>query len=158
MNWLRPTEICFTQDSVAGSFSDGRSLADVFEQLLYKRLTPDDLGAIEVVKENGLWMALTGNRRLFLYRKLEKLGVISTIPVWVRKLDDGNVRDRLGHRQTTKSYGQSVRCRQWGTDTQIDEIIARWQSSWSWKFIFFLLILLFFVILLVWANVNTRSF
>ena len=82
---LKPSEIRFTRDKIESEFANGRKLTDTFEELLYKRIPTKFIEDIEVVYVDGAWWALTGNRRLYLYKRLEKLGVISKISVNKKK-------------------------------------------------------------------------
>ena len=135
---LKPKEIRFTQDSVASRFRDGMYLSDTFEQILYRRITPDDIEAIQVVEENGVWLALTGNRRLYIYRKLENLGIISTVPVVIRDISDWYVCSKLSEMRTTTCAGVSAHCRQPEADRKMNQTVAEWrrqlnrqQTSWQ---------------------------
>ena len=54
---------------------------DVFEDLVTGIINPDDLPPIAVSKHKGEWMSFDGNRRLYLYQKLQENHIIDTIPV-----------------------------------------------------------------------------
>src|SRR6218665_3910288 len=126
---MRPSDILYTQDSIGGRFTDGRYLSDVFEQLLNRRISVEELGVIEIVEESFLYWALTGNRRLYLYQKLENLGQVSTIPVRELSLSDFWVRQRLAERKTTTSDGIMIKMRQPEADLNINRAIDRLRSS-----------------------------
>jgi len=81
MSRLDPINIRFTQDSIGGQFTDGRKLEDTFKELLYGRLSVDEIESIEVINQDSSWWATMGNRRLYIYQKLRRLGIISSIPV-----------------------------------------------------------------------------
>ena len=79
--YLRPSEIEFSQNSIGNRFHGGDTLLRVFKKLVIGDLTPDDLPYIKVRWYDGGWMAFEGNRRLFLYLKLEEEGLLDEIPV-----------------------------------------------------------------------------
>lgn len=109
---------------------DGTTMWDTLEDLLYGRITvDDDLPLIEVVREDGKWWALTGNRRLYLYRKLEELKVIHTIPVVAVSLDSDDVQRQLMRRKTTDCEGVSIRLRGNQPDWHITQVINTWKAS-----------------------------
>lgn len=129
MTRLHPEYIKFTQDSIKAQFMDGRELSSTLEDLLYGRKTVDDIPPIEVVEdlEDCGWWALTGNRRLYLYRKLEQLGVVETIPVIEVAIWDYGVSDRLNQRRTTFCDGRDIRLRGSQGEWRINQIIDRWR-------------------------------
>ena len=85
---LRPSDIRFTQDSIGSRFTDGSYISNTFHDLLFGLKSTDDIDDIEVVQQDGVWWAITGNRRLYVYRRLQDLGVVTTIPVRVRSLSE----------------------------------------------------------------------
>src|SRR6218665_156259 len=124
---LRPSEVLFTQDSIGGRFQDRVYLTETFEELLYRRITPDEIEPIEVVLRRGIWWALTGNRRLYLYKKLQPLGIVQTIPVVERFETEPGVMYQLQRRMTTDTNGKTIKCRQSQADVMINNIIDRWK-------------------------------
>lgn len=74
--YMYPSNIRFTHDSVQSNFSDGHSIPETFRQILWKKLTVEDLPLIEVMKYGGEWCVVRGNRRLFLFQELEKRGLV----------------------------------------------------------------------------------
>ena len=72
--YLRPSDIEFSQNSIGNRFHGGDILLRVFKKLVLGDLTPNDLPYIKVRWYDGGWMAFKGNRRLFLYLKLEEEG------------------------------------------------------------------------------------
>lgn len=126
---LRPRDIRFTQDSIGSRFTDGRYLSDTFEELLNRRISVDQLEWIEVVEERSLYWALTGNRRLYLYRKLEDLGEVNTIPVREMSLSDYGVMRRFDNRNTTSCDGLDIELRQPQAERYINRAVQRWKTS-----------------------------
>ena len=126
---LYPSEIRFTQDSICGRFTDGMFISDTFSQLLNGKITPNQIEDIEVVWNNDAWRAITGNRRLYLYRKLQELGVVSLIGVRMRDLSEPGVLSQLINRSTTNCDGVSIYCRQSRADDHIDRHIEQWRRG-----------------------------
>src|SRR6218665_2110788 len=127
--WMRPRNIRYTQDSIGSRFTDGRYLSDTFDQLLNRRISVDELEWIEVVEVRSLYWALTGNRRLYLYRKLEDLGEIHKIPVHEMSLSDYGVRRRFENRDTTTCDGLDIEMRQPQAERFINRAIEQWKAS-----------------------------
>ena len=121
---LKPSEIRYSQDSIGGRFMDGRSLSTTLQQLLSNAVTPDTIPCIEVVIREDSYYALTGNRRLFLYKKLENAGLLDDIPVRIRPLS--SVLFQFSQRFTTMNDGRSIRLRHGPvTAFEMDNMINR---------------------------------
>ena len=119
---LSPDSIRFTQDSISGCFRNGQDIWVTYEVLLYQRITPYKIDSIEVFRRSdGLYWAGTGNRRLYLYKKLRALGVIDKIPV-----REGSF---LNNSNTTDCNGVFTRCRQSYADAKISEITEKWRAA-----------------------------
>eukprot|EP00928_Gymnodinium_smaydae_P085141 TRINITY_DN6847_c0_g2_i1.p1 TRINITY_DN6847_c0_g2~~TRINITY_DN6847_c0_g2_i1.p1 ORF type:complete len:402 (-),score=43.53 TRINITY_DN6847_c0_g2_i1:131-1336(-) len=103
---LSPAKIFFTHDSINKRFSCGRFVCRTFEQLLYDEIDIDDIPSMIVTKQDGKYWTFTGNRRLWVFRKLHERGVIDRIDVQVT---DQRVPQR---RMTTRNGGVSVRVRE----------------------------------------------
>lgn len=82
---LKPSEIFYSQDSINGYFDSksnhrhikiGQTLDDICEG----RCSIDDIPTISVVVKDGRWVT-ADNRRLWVFRQLERLGKCSDIPV-----------------------------------------------------------------------------
>ena len=83
---LKPSDIYFSQDSINNMFREnclhcytsiGKTLDDLCEGLIIV----EDIPTISVMDKNGKWF--TGdNRRLWIFRHLERLGKCTTIPVY----------------------------------------------------------------------------
>jgi hypothetical protein len=109
---MLPSQIFFSQDNIKSRFSDNKTLEDTFRKLLNDELTEDDIEPIEVVKDgSGLWWALHGHRRLFLYKILERIHHVDAIPVKVLDFEDNKVRRLFEERKTTTTDGKSIRVR-----------------------------------------------
>ena len=111
---LRPSDILFSQDSISDKFKTGESLPETFEELLYGVHTPNDIMPIRVVRWKGNWWSLTGERRLYLYKLLEKLGIFPTIPVIELCASDPVIKKRFKQRKTTVTNGKTIRINEVG--------------------------------------------
>lgn len=86
--YLDPKDIRYTQDSISNKFRDGSSVDDMIDSLKSGTLSPDDVPALEVFKQNGRIYSVN-NRRLFAYKMAE----IERVPVkWVSQ---NSMRHRL---------------------------------------------------------------
>lgn len=93
---LRPSDILFSQDSISDKFTNETfSLPETFQELLKGRKTPDDIRPMKVVRWKENWWALTGNRRLYLYRVLERLSIFPTMPVIEERASDPRIVEKL---------------------------------------------------------------
>ena len=126
---LRPSDIRFTQDSIGSRFTDGSYISNTFHDLLFGLKSTDDIEVIEVVQQDGVRWAITGNRRLYLYRRLQDLGVVTTIPVRVRSLSEPWVRNQLNNHRTTNCDGVKAVCRQSKADTRMDQMVKEWRRK-----------------------------
>ena len=119
---LSPSEIRYSQDSISHKFHDGNLLTSTFARLISGQLSVTSLPTLECAQKDGNWYVSSGNRRLFLYKKLQEAGVISTITVL-------NSYSTGGRNFTTKCSGVYVRCRGSMLEYQIQEIIAQWKRG-----------------------------
>ena len=80
---LRIEDIRYSQDSINAYFGYGRSFESLCRDLLSGTVTVDSLPRISVVQHDGNWMAIDGNRRLFVLKRLHANGRLGrdTIPV-----------------------------------------------------------------------------
>lgn len=130
---LRPSDIRFAQNSISGEFQDGTRLDETFVELLRETLTPDRLPPIDVVYKADQWWTVTGNRRLYLYRKLEALHLVNRIKVNQRSMDEYWVRKQLRNLMTTENSGKSVYIRRSYSHiaVEIDRLEREWTGSRS---------------------------
>src|SRR6218665_474357 len=126
---MRPSDIRYSQDSIGSRFRDGRYLSDTFDQLLNRRISVDEVESIEVVEVRSLYWALTGHRRLYLYRKLEDIGELHTIPVRERSISDYSVKRRFENINTTNCNGLDIEMRQPQAEQIINRTIGQWKAS-----------------------------
>lgn len=111
--WMSPRDILFTQDSIKCTFTDDRTtLEQTFRQQLNGESTVADIEPIEVVEdEDGRWWAISGNRRLFIYKILERFDIIGEICVKILDINDDVTRRLFRKRHTTTTGGTSIRVR-----------------------------------------------
>lgn len=131
---MYPSEIRFTHDSIQSNFRDGRSIPDTFRQILMKNIAVESLPLMEVMKYEGEWFVVRGNRRLFLFQELEKRGYLKQVRVQTRNFNP----DLFNKQYTSPNRGTSVRIRSgYGQDsavrTELDQIWSEYQSC---KFFF----------------------
>ncbi|CAG2219457.1 unnamed protein product [Mytilus edulis] len=82
---LRPSEIYFTQSSISSIFGRrtshrSKEIGDTLDDLAEGRISIRSIPKISVMKENGKWWT-ADNRRLWIFRYLEKLKKCTEIPV-----------------------------------------------------------------------------
>ncbi|XP_071142953.1 uncharacterized protein [Mytilus edulis] len=104
---LRPSEIYFTQSSISSTFGKRTShrrkgIGDTLDDLAEGRISIRSIPKISVMKENGKWWT-ADNRRLWIFRYLEKLKKCTEIPV--------NITDSIDSRKRSSTNG--------GTDVRI---------------------------------------
>ena len=126
---LSPAEVRFSQDSIAGRFTNTKFIYLTFEDLLTNRISVDDIEMMEVVRWKDRWWAYTGNRRLYLYRRLHELGVLKTIRVRVRSLDSYSTRATFEKRMTTDCDGRTTRCRQTMVDIELRRLEEKYYPN-----------------------------
>lgn len=132
--YMYSSEIRFTHDSIQSNFRDGRSIPDTFRQILMKNIAVESLPLMEVMKYEGEWFVVRGNRRLFLFQELEKRGYLKQVRVQTRNFNP----DLFNKQYTSPNRGTSVRIRSgYGQDsavrTELDQIWSEYQSC---KFFF----------------------
>ncbi|XP_060567913.1 uncharacterized protein LOC132726595 [Ruditapes philippinarum] len=101
---LKPSDIYFSQDSISCRFSTtGKLIGETLDDLYEDRLSVSDIKRISVALVNGQWFSWD-NRRLWVFRQLEKLGKCRYITANVSKTIDAA-------RLTTKCGGKEVNVR-----------------------------------------------
>ncbi|XP_060567910.1 uncharacterized protein LOC132726591 [Ruditapes philippinarum] len=101
---LYPSEIYYSQDSISCHFSDGNLIGETLDELCEGRLKVSDIDPISVTKVNGQWITWN-NRRLWVFRHLERFGKCSRIAV------NNMVSLPKYFHMTSKSGGQTVEVR-----------------------------------------------
>jgi len=134
---MQSSDIRYTQSSIFTRFTvNGEPvyLEGTFRELLNGRLTADAIECIEVVFKYGVWWVLSGNKRLFMYKKLQKLGIICSIPVIIRQWSSFQVRKLFKRRHTTQCSGRHIECvEKENVVTGADVRIRQMRKSWCQK-------------------------
>lgn len=99
----KPSEIRFSQDSIATHWKDNSSRIGVtLDQLLKDEITPDNITTIIVSYKNG-FLYTSDNRRLWVFKKLQDFGKCESI-----KVKFGNIQP---WKFTTNNRGTSISVR-----------------------------------------------
>lgn len=99
----KPSEIRFSQDSIAAHWKDNSSRIGVtLDQLLKDEITPDNIPTIIVSYKNG-FLYTSDNRRLWVFKKLQDFGKCESI-----KVRFGNIQP---WKFTTNNRGTSISVR-----------------------------------------------
>lgn len=82
---LDPSDIHYTQDSISNTFKKGphagEHVDDLIDALKAGTVTPDDIPALQVFKQNGKIYS-ANNRRLFVYKKA---GIKRVPVIWIER-------------------------------------------------------------------------
>ncbi|XP_064615340.1 uncharacterized protein LOC135479445 [Liolophura sinensis] len=123
-----PSQILFTHDSISPNFQDGRCLTETYDDIVYKRLDPStrSIHPLVVTYHNGKWWVIRGNRRLYLYKDLEKRRFVREVLVTTELFDEA-----LYNRQfSSRTHGASARVRGAPNfDRELDRIIQKWNRE-----------------------------
>lgn len=82
---IDPSIIYFTFSRIYPQFSCGRTIAYTLQQFEAGELTPTDLPLLSVLTDGQHYYS-QNNRRLFLYKTLQRDGRLQTVPVRLRPL------------------------------------------------------------------------
>ena len=104
---LAPSEIRFSQDSISNSFRAstyhaGQYIGETLDEIVRNPDTVDRIPNISVFNIDGTWITLD-NRRLWVFKKAEELGIVCFIDV--------SVKHRIYYGKFTTSDGRYVRVR-----------------------------------------------
>ena len=86
---LAPSQIRYNQDSISNRFGDnihhaGQYIGETLDEIIRDPSRANRIHRITVVKKHGKWFTLN-NRRLWVFKKAEELGILSSINVNVKK-------------------------------------------------------------------------
>nr|CAB3263313.1 uncharacterized protein LOC108950579 [Phallusia mammillata] len=101
--YLAPSEIRFSQDTVAANFQNGGSINELINKIGCGYLKVEDIPTIKVKTVDEKYYS-EDNRRLYVFRVLQKQGKINSIPVHL-------VKHLPEVKLTTKNDGRSVQVR-----------------------------------------------
>ena len=105
---LAPSVIRFSQDSISNTFCDntyhaGQYIGETLDEIVRDPYTVDVIPNISVFNKDGKWFT-SDNRRLWVFKKAEELGILSSIYVYVTFEIDY-------YKFTTTSNGRCIRVR-----------------------------------------------
>ncbi|KAH3867153.1 uncharacterized protein LOC127867457 [Dreissena polymorpha] len=100
---MRPSDIRFCQESVSNKFRDGTRFVELEDDIAAGRRTVQSIPPIEIARYKGKWYSLD-NRRLRVFKKLERKGLLDEIRVKV-------VENIPEWKLTTTNKGTSVEIR-----------------------------------------------
>jgi len=83
--FVKPSEIRFSQESISLAFQDGHSLQDTKDALASGELQKRDIPPIRIVKTHRGNLVCHDNRRLHMYKALEKEGLVGRIKAHITK-------------------------------------------------------------------------
>ncbi|KAK3596617.1 hypothetical protein CHS0354_039796 [Potamilus streckersoni] len=125
---MRPSQLRFTQDSISNRFQDGHTLDETFRQFLYKEISMgqyEQVPNLVAMQYQGSWFVVRGNRRLYLMKKLEGAGAITTVKVLMKTFD----QEVFNRQFTTRNMGLSIRVRgDTNIEQKLNQIVANWRS------------------------------
>lgn len=84
---VKPTEVCFTQDTGFSTFSDKRWLAQTMYEIVRRKLDPQDLPLLRVCRSNDGRLWSLDNRRLYIFREC-KIRSILVEPVELLDMEE----------------------------------------------------------------------
>jgi hypothetical protein len=79
--YLSPSSIRFSQDSIGRKFTCGTAITEMFRQVVTGEKSVNDIERISVFRDRNLYWIYRGNRRLYVFKKLEMHGFIKSILV-----------------------------------------------------------------------------
>ena len=121
---MRPSDIRFTHDSIQYKFTDGRTLTETFRQLLRKVTPIENIPKMELMPNKGKWFVVRGNRRLFVYKELEKRNQIEQVQVTKRIFN----RELFDKQYTSSNEGRSVKIRGRGLEAVMQDFNEVWEE------------------------------
>lgn len=107
--YLKPSDIRFSQDSIAAYFRDGSSLVDTLWDLAEGKTRIEDRRTLSVVYRRDEYWTLN-NRSLWVYQQLEKMGACQTVKVHLVYLREIDLRSWY-QRFTTRTWGRTIKIR-----------------------------------------------
>ncbi|XP_063419735.1 uncharacterized protein LOC134704882 [Mytilus trossulus] len=111
--YLRPSEIYFSQKEINNHFDKrsshrNKNLGETLDELVEGQCSINNIPTISVMWRGGKWVT-ADNRRLWVFRHLEKLGKCTTIPVTeIYQIDPRKLNSITGGRTVRFYYGLSA--------------------------------------------------
>jgi len=114
---LAPSKIRFTQDTISNKFRRNKgSVHEAIDKIRQKKMSVNDFPTIEVIKKDNKYYSLD-NRRLYIFRVLEKEGLLRDVPITItgRSMPDkkftttnDGVTVKMRYEQTRKHSFESL--------------------------------------------------
>mmetsp|Transcript_129920 Transcript_129920/g.323763 ORF Transcript_129920/g.323763 Transcript_129920/m.323763 type:complete len:349 (+) Transcript_129920:1-1047(+) len=106
---LRASDIRWSQDSIQVIFQRGTLLVDLLQESLKDPSLMQRLPPLDIVKHNGCWFAISGNRRLWVFKEYARIrNPALSIPVRIRDIKASTWAYLFKMRYTTKNIGLQV--------------------------------------------------
>lgn len=82
---LKPSEIFYSQDSIRSTFDSGKDIGELLDEIVFESASVHRIPNISVIKcgingSSERWHT-ADNRRLWVFKQLERLGFLETIRV-----------------------------------------------------------------------------
>lgn len=77
---LKPSDIMYSQKSIGNKFKNGIQIGDVLDDIMEDKLSISKLPTIKVKNINGRYVS-SDNRRLWIFKELERLGSVNQVSV-----------------------------------------------------------------------------
>jgi hypothetical protein len=108
-----PSDIRFSQDSIAQKFSHGHSttLTELFRQVVAGEISVGNIERISVFRHENSYWVYRGNRRLYLFQKLETYGIIKSIVVNIVPSPFERHDDKVGVSEIVLNLGVRQCCK-----------------------------------------------
>ncbi|KAL3848439.1 hypothetical protein ACJMK2_019296 [Sinanodonta woodiana] len=123
MTEMRPSQLRFTHDSISCRFKDGGTMEEMFRQLLNGEISLKKIRSLVAMEFQGYWFVVRGNRRLYVMKKLEEIGKISTVSVLKQTFDQQVFNKQF----STRNMGLSLKVR---GDPYMEQKLNRLVSEW----------------------------
>lgn len=116
--FLKPSDIFYSQDTIACKFQNGNLIDNAVKLLLMRRLSAEDFPTIHVIRRSDRKYYSLDNRRLYVFRVGQCLGIVAKVPVQV-------VMEQPHHKRkfTSRNGGTKIIVRQGATR-------VNWMDSW----------------------------
>ena len=132
-----PSELRYTQNSIKHSFSNGVNLENSLWRLLRNvnevQSRIENVPKMRVVEyETGVYYVVSGNRRLYLFQKMESAGIIKDVEVIAVPIDT----TRFARQHTTACEGKYVKvrgCR--NMDARLSHVVQKYEQKKRGKFL-----------------------
>lgn len=81
-----PSKVHFTFSRIRPQFSCGRTIQSTIDEIVAGKIAPKDLPSIQVLQDKDGNLFSMNNRRLFVFKQLQRLGLLESIQVRLRSV------------------------------------------------------------------------